>query len=377
MLQRTGMSTLPVPTIPTSQRAIAQDAQGKPFIADGIPIPDIHQGTILVKTIATALNPSDFKMGSAFPTPGAIVGMDFAGTVVCIPKGTETDLAVGDTVCAAVHGSNPAEPGNGAFAEYVRVRADMVFRVPDSLDPVMASTLPTALATCIMTLWSAGSLALDSDPVKTRSSSSPPTPVLVYGGSTATGTIAIQLLKLSGYDPIATCSPHNFDLVRSRGASAVFDYTLPDVAAAIKSHTGGRLKYVLDCISNQQSVSICYQAIQRVGGRYVSLELIPPETLQAQRRRTIKSFFIMAMEIYGEEVKLSRGYERPARPENRSLVTQFFPIFQRMLEEGNIVPHPTEVMQGGLDSVLTGLDLLKSGSLSGKKLVATAGQALR
>lgn len=46
--------------------------------------------------------------------------------------------------------------------------------------------------------------------------------MLVYGGSTATGTIATQLLELSGYDPIATCSPRNFDLVRSRGASAVF-----------------------------------------------------------------------------------------------------------------------------------------------------------
>ena len=76
----------------------------------------------------------------------------------------------------------------------------------------------------------------------------------MYGGSTATGTIAIQLLRLSGLDPIRTCSSHNFALVRSRGAGTVFDYSDPDTPAAIKKHTGGQLKHDLDCISDAQSV---------------------------------------------------------------------------------------------------------------------------
>src|SRR5689334_15085227 len=99
-------------------------------------------------------------MGKAFPNEGAVIGMNFAGTVVEIHPETETDLKVGDLICAAVHGSNPAEPGNGAFAEYVRVCADMVLRVPPSLSHTSASTLHTDLATCIMALWSSSGLAL-------------------------------------------------------------------------------------------------------------------------------------------------------------------------------------------------------------------------
>jgi NADPH:quinone reductase-like Zn-dependent oxidoreductase len=107
---------------------------------------------VLVRTAAVAFNPSDYKMGAGFPKSGAVVGMDFAGTAISIRDETETDLVVGDTVCGAVHGSNPAEPGNGDFAEYVRVPADILLRVPASLGPINASTLPTALATCIMSL---------------------------------------------------------------------------------------------------------------------------------------------------------------------------------------------------------------------------------
>ncbi|RYP47487.1 hypothetical protein DL768_006459 [Monosporascus sp. mg162] len=357
-----------LPQLPTSQRAITQDADGRPQLTDGVVLPMLLPGTVLVKTTAMALNPSDYKMGAAFPTPGAIVGMDFAGTVIRIAEGTETDLVVGDTVCTAVHGSNPAEPGNGAFAEYVRVPANMLLRVPTSLGPVQASTLGTALATCIMALWGDKALGLSSTPDTVTDTLFPPLPVLVYGGSTATGTIAIQLLKLSGYDPITTCSPHNFDLVRSRGASAAFDYTSLDVAAAIKTHTGGRLKYALDCIADPHSVDVCYRAIQRVGGRYASLELVSDELLR--KRRAVKPAFVMAPEVYGSEVKLAKGYERPPNAENQKLAVRFFRVFQRLVDEGKLVAHPLQVLEGGLDGVLAGLDLLKSGSVSGKKLVA-------
>jgi NADPH:quinone reductase-like Zn-dependent oxidoreductase len=48
--------------------------------------------------------------------------------------------------------------------------------------------------------------------------------ILIYGGSTATGTIAIQLAKLSGLRVITTCSPKHFDLMKSLGADLVLDY---------------------------------------------------------------------------------------------------------------------------------------------------------
>jgi NADPH:quinone reductase-like Zn-dependent oxidoreductase len=64
------------------QSAIVQDQRGNPKFVNSQPLPQLVAGTVLVKTAAVALNPSDHKMGLNFPTPGAVVGIDFAGTVV-------------------------------------------------------------------------------------------------------------------------------------------------------------------------------------------------------------------------------------------------------------------------------------------------------
>ena len=355
------------PAIPLSRRAIVQDAEGKPKIAE-VPIPALTPGTMLVKVSAVALDPSDYKMGDAFPTPGAVIGSNFAGTVVAIASDTGADIMPGNTVAGGSHGSNPGSPENGAFATYIRAPAPLIMRITETarLTPEQAATLATALATCTLAFWSADALGLlPSTPEEPCEN---PLPVLVYGGSTATGTIAIQLLRLSGMDPITTCSPHNFTLVRSRGAGAVFDYADPDTPAAIKKYTGGQLKHVLDCISDAQSVEACFGALARVGGRYVSLELVPDEMLA--KRRAVRSRLVMAFEILGEAVKLPGDYGKPANSAKRELGKRFFAIFQRLLNEGKLVPHPTQRVDGGLEGIAGGLQLLKSGNLSGKKLTA-------
>ena len=190
--------------------------------------------------------------------------------------------------------------------------------------------------------------------------------MLVYGGSTATGTIAIQLLKLSGYDPIATCSPANFEHVPGRGASAVFHYTQPDVGVAIKRHTGGRLKYAMDCISDEESVSICYEAIQRPGGRYVSLEHVADQHLA--KRRAVRPTFVEAGETTGEGIRLGLdGYDRPANVEKRVLARRHVAMLQRLVDSGRLKTHPTEVLEEGLEGAVK---ILANGKVSGRTLVA-------
>jgi NADPH:quinone reductase-like Zn-dependent oxidoreductase len=90
-----------------------------------------------------------------------------------------------------VHGSNPGDPDNGAFARCVRADAQLVIKVPDSMKLSQASTLGVALATNCLALWE--SLNIPATPAQP---SSEPFDVLVYGGSTCCGTMAIQLLKL-------------------------------------------------------------------------------------------------------------------------------------------------------------------------------------
>lgn len=362
------------PRNPSTQRAIQQGEDGRLHIVNDAAIPPLLPGFALVRTSAVALNPSDYKISKNFPLPGSYVGIDFAGTVVqvaddvdCVRPGTE--------VFGACFSFSPTHRMvNGAFAEYVRVRADLLARMPPpvqgqfSLTVLQAATLGTALATCLLALWSPDALGLLGNPEEPIISEKP-IPVLIYGGSTATGTIAVQLLKLSGYDPIATCSPRNFDLVRSRGASAVFDYSSSDVAQKIKAHTNGRLKYVLDCISDVASVTICYQAIQRPGGWYAMLESVPEELLA--QRRAVRPKFVLSAEIYEEEVLLGEDrYDRPASKEKHELAVRYMGIFQRLLDSGSIKTHPTELLEGGLEGVIKGLSVFAGGGGAPRKLVA-------
>ena len=182
-------------SLPKSQRAIVQDANGQPILVQDAAIPKLLPGTLLIRTTAVALNPSDYKMGTSFPSQGAIVGMDFTGEIIRIDPDAATlrpDLSIGDTVCGVIHGSNPAVRDNGSFAEYLRAPAGLVLKVPkDKMRPEDAATLGVALATNALALWDALKLPASPDaPAKE------PLDVLVYGGSTACGTMAIQLLKL-------------------------------------------------------------------------------------------------------------------------------------------------------------------------------------
>ncbi|KAI6085896.1 zinc-binding dehydrogenase family oxidoreductase [Hypoxylon rubiginosum] len=350
------------PSLPALQRAVIQDANGRAQAADNLPLPQLFPGTVLVKTMAISLNPSDYKMGNRFPSPGSVIGNDFAGAVVAIGPKTSTALSVGDLVFGMVHGSNPADGANGAFAQYVRVPSEFALRVPTGWRPEQAAALGVGLVINCLALWG-NALALEPCP---DSPAQEPIPVLVYGGSTATGTMAIQLLRLSNLDPIATCSPRNFDMVKGYGAATVFDYSQPDTAERIRKHTGGQLSYALDCITDRDSVGCCYASIGRTGGRYVCLELCAQEL---QTRRAVKANFPIAYEIFGEDIQLSGGYERKGNRKTRADAVNWFNMLQGLLDEGKLRTHPLQVLTGGLDGIPKGLDLLKSGAVSGKKLV--------
>lgn len=188
------MSSHPVPQF---QRAVVEDDAGRPVLAHDAPVPQLRPNTLLVMTTAVAINPSDYKVGANRPAPRAIVGMDFAGKILQIDAAAaklRPDLAIGDRVCGFVHGSNPADPENGSFAEYLRAHAQLVYRVPDGMSDADAATMGVSTATAALALWH--SLRLPASPV------APVAPekrgkayVLVYGASTASGTMALQLLR--------------------------------------------------------------------------------------------------------------------------------------------------------------------------------------
>ena len=180
------------PTLPKTQTAIVAKAPGQLVIKEDAQVPNVPADALLVKTVAVAINPSDAKMVDYSCTIGAISGYDFSGTVALVGSSPslQSRFQIGDRVCGGVHGMNALGPENGAFAQYVRADSDLTLKIPDSMSFEDAATLGTGVATTGLALFK--SLGIPDTPDKPARK---PYFVLVYGGSSATGTMAIQLLK--------------------------------------------------------------------------------------------------------------------------------------------------------------------------------------
>lgn len=177
--------------LPSHQTAVIADAAGKLVVSNDYPLPDLAPDMLLVKTMAVALNPVDVKLTGYMATEGAVAGGDCAGVVVAIGSEVARDrFTMGDRVCAAMPSIDPLAPRIGAFIEYAGVTADFALKIPEHISLEQAATLGLGLATIGYALFR--SLGVPGSPDVPAQK---PAHVLVYGGSTASGTIAIQLLR--------------------------------------------------------------------------------------------------------------------------------------------------------------------------------------
>lgn len=180
--------------IPSMQTAIVQHEGGVLQITPGTPVPKLQPHQMLVRTTSVALNPCDFKMPLRFPTPGLWDGCDYAGVVVSLGSeaAAQGRFRVGDRVFGAVQGSNQSDPQSGAYCEYLKTEPDFAFHVPDG---VPLNTAPALSGTGIATLGVALFWSLKL-PGTLDEPSDKPEDVLIYGGSSTIGLLAIQMVKL-------------------------------------------------------------------------------------------------------------------------------------------------------------------------------------
>ncbi|KAI4119468.1 MAG: hypothetical protein LQ345_000622 [Seirophora villosa] len=366
-------SATPTSSLPQQQTAIVAQGPGKLAIQHNVPMPFLEPDMAIVKTAAVAINPADAKMLDYSAAAGAIHGYDFAGTIVALGADALASghLAVGDRVAGLVHGMNKLRPDVGAFAEYVGAYADLLLKVPDHMSFEEAASFGTGVATASIGLFSELGVPASLDQLRKNQPADDVEErefVLVAGGSTATGTRAIQLLKLAGLRPIATCSPSNFELVYRFGAEKVFDYSSATCAADIREYTGNELAYSLDCVSQADTTQLCYASIGRAGGRYVSLEPFREAVAQG-RALTIEPSWVMVLTIFGRKVALEGEYGRDARPQDRRFGGQAFAAVQSLLDRGLIDTHPVKAMPGGWEGVMGGVERIRSQAMSGQKLV--------
>jgi NADPH:quinone reductase-like Zn-dependent oxidoreductase len=189
--------------------------------------------------------------------------------------------------------------------------------------------------------------------------------VLIYGGSTATGTLGIQFAKAAGYKVITTASPRNHELVKSRGADKVFDYNDAGSAAKIRKFTGNKLRYAWDTNGDDASAKFCAEALSsEPGGRFGTILSNKPP------REDLKYTSTFMYTVFGEEFE-KMGKVFPASQDDFEFGKKWCALSEKMLADGKLVPHPAKVNSGGsgLDGVVKGLDDLENGRVSGQKLV--------
>ncbi|KAF1953737.1 oxidoreductase-like protein [Byssothecium circinans] len=326
-------------------------------------IPKVRDDCVLVRVKAVAVNPSDAKHIDRLGSGGETVGIDLCGTIEEVGRNVGRPWKKGDRIATLSHGGNADRHEDGAFGEYALSKGDLGLRVPSSLSDTEAAALPQAVNTCGQGLYQFLGLPLpDSSIIVIPPAVDPPQWVLIYGASTSTGTLALQFARLSGFRVVAICSPHNFDLVVSRGAEKAFDYRSSTCAQEVRDHTSDSLQHVFDCISSSASAAICEACISSRGGAIACV--LPVK----HSRPGIKSKKLSGYTVFGEPFT-KFGVHTPAKPEDVTFMRKFFELAQKLLEKRLIKPHPIQLGQGGWEGVLDGIDQLRKGLVSGAKLV--------
>ncbi|MEU1195783.1 NAD(P)H-quinone oxidoreductase [Streptomyces sp. NPDC005813] len=192
------------------------------LVWDEVPDPVPADGEVLVEVAASAVNRADLlqRQGLYDPPPGAspYPGLECSGRVVALGPGV-SGWAVGDEVCALL--------GGGGYAQKVAVPAGQLLPVPADLDVRQAAALPEV--TC--TVWSNVFMVAHLRPGET---------LLVHGGSSGIGTMAIQLAKAVGARVAVTAgSKEKLDFCAELGADILINYREQDFVEEIKQATDG------------------------------------------------------------------------------------------------------------------------------------------
>lgn len=192
------------------------------LVLDEVATPDITAQEVLVQVAAAGLNRADLMQRQGFypPPPGAsrYPGMEVSGTISALGSDV-TGWRVGDQVCALLSG--------GGYAEQVAVPATQLLPVPAGVSLVDAAALPEV----VCTVWSNVFMTANLQPDQT---------ILIHGGSSGIGTMAIQLARAIGARIAVTAgSGDKLEACRALGAEILINYREQDFVQVLADATKG------------------------------------------------------------------------------------------------------------------------------------------
>lgn len=221
--------------LPEYMQAVIFDAPGDAQVLriDRIPVPLPAAGQVLIKVAAAGVNRPDIvQREGSYPAPkghSPILGLEVAGSVVALGEGVDSAM-LGQQVAALVNG--------GGYAQYCIAEAGICLPVPEGLSLVEAAALPETLFTVWHNVFERG-WAREGERM------------LVHGGTSGIGTMAITLGKAFGLEVIVTCGgPEKCARALELGAAHAIDYKASDFVDEVKAITGGKgVHLVLDMVA--------------------------------------------------------------------------------------------------------------------------------
>lgn len=230
---------------------------------DEIPVPQPAPDEVLIKVHATSVNPVDWKIREGqrkekFPVKLPLtLGWDVSGTIE----------ALGEKVGAFRKGDEvygrPDPTKNGAYAEYIVVKANIISIKPTSIGHTEAAAVPLAGLTAWQALFDHGLLKTGQK-------------VLIHAAAGGVGTYAVQLAKWKGAYVIGTASSANIDFLKRLGADEVIDYKMEDFETALSD-----VDLVLDTIGGETQLKSL--TILKAGGRVITT-LMPEFVAEAKAK---------------------------------------------------------------------------------------------
>src|SRR5260370_4780409 len=210
-----------------------------------LPDPVPARGEVVVDIHAASVNAADWKMRSGQYSRGIalphVPGRDFSGVVAALGEGAK-DFKAGDAVFGVCE-----VPREGAYAEKIAIRQEILARKPASLSHVQCASIGLAGLTALVSL---------DDPLRLKAGET----ILIHGGAGGVGGFAIALARHLGARVITTASSANHDYVRTLGAHEAIDYRTHDFTQLVSGCDA-----VFDTVGGD--VTLKSFAVLRPGGR--------------------------------------------------------------------------------------------------------------
>ncbi|MEQ5806478.1 zinc-dependent alcohol dehydrogenase family protein [Alteromonas sp. NFXS44] len=196
------------------------------MIEQRIPVPTVGTNEVLVRIMASGVNPIDYKIRTgqapyAEPELPAVLGTDLAGVVEAV--GSEVSkFTVGDEVYGLTGGVRGLQ---GSLAEFVAVDADLLAIKPQNISMREAAAIPLVF----LTAW---------EGLVDKANVSAGQHVLVQGGAGGVGHMAVQIARAKGATVFATASAAKQHIIESYGATFI-DYNRQNVTDYVQTHAAG------------------------------------------------------------------------------------------------------------------------------------------